>query len=799
MLVYQIGSSFACSQATLLLHRFGAKIVKLGTDSPPELTRAETILFECLDFEKTIDSRAAEQLSVDEIEHILQEADVVFDSRPLSFWRKRGVDLRTRYLTNPPKAHWCGITGYGLTGAGEDAPGCELTYQASGPQMNRLGEPDRPPLPIKGPQAEINAGWHAALLVAGADFGRKGQPGLLLDVSMQECQYMHAELGPANWHFNGVDISRSGMAVRHSVYPSADGEIHMLFHDREWPRVAEMIGREDLAQDERFMSRHQRMQHLEEVDALLVPWFMERTRAQAVEDGQAAGMPIAFNQDQAAVLADPQLNYRNAFETIPTSAGDMKFGVGVAPLKDHPDLGAGHRRNEPLPASPPGKALPVRSGPRDELKPLAGVRVLDLTNTWAGPRGATLLGDLGAEIVKIEGIEWMDMLRGFTAPPNPHDAYPRRDPGDKPWDRYLMWLGLARNKLNGVFEFTKPEGREILDDLVRSCDVVLTNMSVGTRAKYGLAHEQLQQLHPGVIFVTLSGYGDEGPRSTWKLFGDGQAAMAGIFFGTGYLDGESLSWGAYGDPVNGVSTAFHVVQALRARERTGRGTWVDLSAVETCLTFAARSLIEHQLGQDAERPVDVDSGTRQPHGVYRAAGADRWLAISCGNDKERQALVAGLTALGASKDNPTAAAILNGTASEDEARDYIESVTTRKETDVIEKALQSRGAPCQRVMRAFDADADAILNSRQFLSWLWREDLGSYPLHNAFWLINTRRPPIELAPARYSEHTKEILTRILGRGEGEIEKLRQLGVTADRPMAGAELGVRPADRKPVAT
>src|SRR5262249_32759427 len=132
----------------------------------------------------------------------------------------------------------------------------------------------------------------------------------------------------------------------------------------------------------------------------------------------------------------------------------------------------------------------------DPTRPLAGVRVVDLTNTWAGPRCATLLGDLGAEVIKLEGVEWMDMLRGFTTPPAPNPSYPHNDPGDRPWDRYIMWLGLSRNKLSASIELTHPEGRALLDRLVAVSDVVVTNMSRSTRQRYELTFAALSRVNP---------------------------------------------------------------------------------------------------------------------------------------------------------------------------------------------------------------------------------------------------------------------------------------------------------------
>ncbi|MFN8533322.1 MAG: CoA transferase [Dehalococcoidia bacterium] len=782
MRVFQLGSTIACAEATLLLQRFGAQVVQTGAHDPTDQRPSARIVGECLAFGK---DRLTSEPDVPALRRLLDRADVVVDDRPLSYWRERGLDLRELYAKNPPRSSWCGITPYGLFGAGENWAGCELTAQASGPMMNRLGEPGQPPLPIKGPQAAITAGWHAALVIAACRFDRDAA-GRLLDVSIQECQYMHSELGTANWHFNGVDIGRISAYVRHSVYPALDGPVHMLFHDREWPRVARMIGREDLAHDSRFMTRHQRAFHLEEVDALLVPWFMERTRAEAVTAGQAAGMPIAFDQTPAEILADPQVLDRNGFETVPTSRGPIEAPIGIGRISGH------HLPTRP---SAPGRDLESldtiwldatarpRARATDSLRPLAGVRILDLTNTWAAPRGATLLGDLGAEVIKIEGVEWMDMLRGFTDPPTPHDAYPHRQPGDRPWDRYLMWLGMARNKLNAAVELTRPEGKAILDQLVGLCDVVMTNMSLTTRAKYGLVYERLAALNPSIIFATLSAYGDEGPRSDWRLFGDGQAAMGGIFFGTGYPGGESLSFGAYGDPVNGVALAFQIAEMLALRQESGRGAWIDVSSVETCLTYSIRSLVEEQLGEDSTSPVGFDGGERWPHGVFPCVGVDRWVAISCGSDAERAGLQAWLAGLGSS--------LPERSDDRDAWQATVADACRSREAHSIEHALHQRNIPCQKVMRASDVDGDPVLTSRNFIAWQWREDLGTYPIYAPFWLIDGRRPPISLPAARFGEHNEYVLGEIARLSEREIDTLRAAGVIANAPLKGAELGVRP--------
>jgi crotonobetainyl-CoA:carnitine CoA-transferase CaiB-like acyl-CoA transferase len=795
MRVVCLGESLACAQAALLLWRYGAEVAVLAETQAGQDDPVTALLRKCLTLGQV--PLIGMALTTDMVALLLERADAILDDHPLAFWLERGINLQAQYVAGAkPRAHWCAITPYGLVGAGDRWRGCELTAQASGPFMIRVGEPGRPPLPVKGPQAEFSAGWHAALLLMATHLARPEGPGVLLDVSLQECQYMHAELGVSNWHFNGIELDRSRYAAGRdpSLFQTLDGPVHMLFHDREWPRVARMIGREDLAHDRRFMARYERQHHLAELDALLTPWFLERTRLQAVEAGQAAGMPIAFRQTPEEILADPQLRFRGAFEmlTLPELDHPIAFPIGVARL---PETVLPRTRDGMSPARPVSLEMFLAS-PRqlrihrlvsapDPLRPLAGVRVLDLTNTWAGPRATTLLGDLGADVIKVEGVDWMDMLRGFTQPPSPNPSYPRFDPGDRPWDRYIMWLGLARNKRSVTIELTRPQGHRLLTALIAIADVVVTNMSRETRHRHQLDAEMLHAANPTAIVATLTAYGDEGPRSHWKLFGDGQAAIAGLFYGTGYERGDSLSFGAYGDPVNGTALAFQIVAALALRYQTGCGYRVDVSAVETCLAYNARAFVEAQTGADPLAPAGFDACGRWPHGVYRCLGEDRWLAISCGSTAERAVLAAALQQL--------MPRLSDASLAEWTPRDWdaaLAALCATHEPETIEQVLRAQGIPCQHVVRGRDIDSDPVLASRRFLTWLWREDLGSYPVYAPCWLIDGARPPVVQAPPRLGEHNVEVLGDLLGLSPAQIAALRQQRVIAERPTPDAELGLR---------
>lgn len=804
MLVVQLGGSVAVSSATLFLQRFGARVVRFEKSEAPHPGSIDTpaAIRLALSAGQERVAASADELTAREIEELLDRADLVVDDHSLQYWLAKGVDLKRKYERTAPRASWCGMTAYGLSGIGENWEGNEFTYQASGPLMIRLGEKGRHPVPVKGPQAELLVGTIAATACSAVEVSarRNGRRGSLLDISIQECQYIHSELGVSNWHFNGFEMGRTAREQRWGVFETLDGPVFMIFHEREWPRIAGMIGRPDLASDPRFAARYERAKHMDELDTLLTPWFMTRTRIEAVEAGQAAGVPMAFGQTPVEVLSDPQLKTRDAFETITVAGQDVAFPTGLGKFEALEGFPRTGRRTAPTyesvdafraSARPDTTSSNARGTVQADARyPLRGIRVLDLTNTWAGPRAATFLGDLGAEVIKLEGIDWMDMLRGFTSPPTPNPSYPRGIPGDRPWDRYIMWLGLARNKLSAAVELSRPEAREILDSLIAASDVVMTNMTPASQEKYGLHYDRLSTINPRIIYATLSGYGEGGPRAHWKLFGDGQASMAGLFYSSGYEGDDPISFGAYGDPVNGASFALQIVAALLLREETGRGTQVDVSAVETCAFYNLRSLLEAQLGLAGTENVGLDAQGSWPHGVYRCLGEDRWIAVSCETTADRIALIEGLQSLGA---EASRSLVVDADAHpEERARweELLSNICAAHEPELVEQAFRNHGVLCQKVMRGRDIDGDPVLGSRGYIQWLWREDLGTYPVYSPPWLIDGQRPAVIHAPARLGEDNEYVLGTVLGKSRGEIDELAREHVIGDTPRVGAELASR---------
>ena len=263
------------------------------------------------------------------------------------------------------------------------------------------------------------------------------------------------------------------------------------------------------------------------------------------------------------------------------------------------------------------------------------MRILDLTHVWAGPLATRILADLGADVVKIEA---------------PFGRGPRTMPaqlslggwvGDsqrEPWNANALFVKLQRNKRSVGLDLKAPAGRAAFLELTAVADVVIENFSARAMPALGLGHEALKAANPAIIHVAMPGFGTEGPYRDRVAFGPTVEVMSGLTHVLGYAPAEPRNTGmALMDPIAALNAAAAVVAALRERDASGAGQFVELALHESGAAFCGPWLIEHQLGGTVGRIGNRHPGMA-PHGVYPCAGDDAWVAIACRDDRDWQAL-----------------------------------------------------------------------------------------------------------------------------------------------------------------
>ncbi len=420
--------------------------------------------------------------------------------------------------------------------------------------------------------------------------------------------------------------------------------------------------------------------------------------------------------------------------------------------------------------------------------PLEGVRVLDLTRIWAGPLVGRALGDLGAEVIRIESESGRTPAR---VPRRGFGIYPEGDSGDEPWNRAGPINKLARNKQSVVLDLKTERGRELFLQLVAESDVVLENFSARVMGGLGLDYAALERANPRILLLSMPGFGAAGPYRDRVAYGPVVEPLSGLAAVLGYGPGEPRATSiALPDAIGGMNGAAAVVTALRHREETGRGVCIDLSQHEACVNGIGEYVVRQQL--EGAPPVVGNAHERDaPHGVYRCAGEDAWIAIGCRDDDEWLGLcrVAGL---GWEGESAFASASLRREqrAALDER---IEKWTRSRDKLELRAALQAAGVPAGALLDAREMCEEPGLRGRGFFVDLEFAGAGTHAYAGSPVQIDGARHEGFRGGSALGADNERVLGGLLGLAADEIEALYASGVIANRPPGAPGARVAPRE------
>jgi formyl-CoA transferase len=390
---------------------------------------------------------------------------------------------------------------------------------------------------------------------------------------------------------------------------------------------------------------------------------------------------------------------------------------------------------------------------------LAGIRVLDLGNFMAGPMAATWLGDFGAEVIKVE--------------------HPRGD-GVRQWGRTkkgdpLYWKMLSRNKRCITLDLGNPEGQALLRRLVAKSDVLVENFTPGTMRKWNVGYEQLSEVNPRLVMLSISAYGQTGPYSLRPGFGTLAEAMSGFAFINGQADGPpTLPSFGLADGIAGLNGAFGVLAALRFRDLHGVGQHVDSALYEPLLTVLGPQVIEYdQLGVIQER-----LGSRLPFSAPRNVYETRdgkWLSMSSSAQSvfERTMHAIGKPELIDDErflDNRRRG--VNVEALDMEIAEWCRRHTMEEAMTILVKH-EAAAAPVYSVA---DVVADPHFMARGSVVAVEDANLGPVKMQAPFPRLSRSPGKIRTTGPKLGEHNSEVYGGLLGLGEPELERLKQTKV-----------------------
>jgi crotonobetainyl-CoA:carnitine CoA-transferase CaiB-like acyl-CoA transferase len=437
---------------------------------------------------------------------------------------------------------------------------------------------------------------------------------------------------------------------------------------------------------------------------------------------------------------------------------------------------------------------------------LEGIRVIDLSTIWAAPLGTRWLADMGAEVIKIQEtpkltpaiIQRLRRLQeqkeqeaaaasagggtATAAPPRPAGVTPNQNPvmAEKGFTGYV--LQTEGNKKAVSLDFEKPRGRELLVRLIEMSDIVVDNHRPVVLERLGMDFEGLTAIKPGIILLKVSAMGQTGPERNYSGFGATIDGLGGLAFHTGYHDvpDQPVRSGInYADPIAGMYVGSALMMALLHRKRTGRGQEIDVGLRET-LPIAEMFMEYSMNGRFFPRIGNREMG-RAPHGVYRCAGEDRWVAIAVNTDADWRALC---SAMGDPEWTREAAFadMHSRWRNHDELDARITAWTSTQEDLALAERLQAAGVAATPVLTPPEAIKSPHHEARGWWHLMDQEHMGAYHYYGPGWRFPATPASIQTAPPYYAQHNREVLQGMLGLSEEEYQQLLVDQITSESAL-----------------
>jgi crotonobetainyl-CoA:carnitine CoA-transferase CaiB-like acyl-CoA transferase len=677
----------------------------------------------------------------------LAAADLLVENLGLARIEETGLSRAAIEGANPRLVH-VSVSTFGSTGPRRDWRGSELVASAMGGILRLCGDIDRPPVK----EALDACGFHADMVAAVGALAalaerRRSGLGQHVDVSTQEVAFSRNVNGVLVWQFDRRLLGRAGGALNYGratvrcIWALKDGYcFHSLMTGRfgapanqglsDWMDACgadNPLRNVDWTTYNRSTLDPVTREHWE---AAIAAFFRTRTRAEINDEGRRRGINATVVAAPADVLADPHLEARGFWRTTPAGREPGRF-LRV--------------QRAPQPSLPPGeRVFDAARGP------LSGVRILDFSWALVGSITTKTLGDLGAEVVKLESrtrpcLSRLDVQVSASRAGNFDD---------KPWFSHLN-----TSKLSLSLDLKQPRSRELLEPLIDWADVVVENFSPGTLEKLGLDYPRLAARNPGLVMVSGSVFGQTGPLAqSWGVDGTGAALSARTYL-TGWPDRDPVipSAAPYGDVILPFAMAAAVIAALEHRHAHQRGCHIDASMYELCVQQMGEAFLP---GAAASRRGNADPDVFH-QGVYATRDADRWVAITFHTQSQWQTF-ARSESVADSDVAARAAALATWCAA-------------RADGEIVEY-LQSLEIAAGAVQDVSDLlERDPQIRARASLVPLQHPLLGEF---------GHMRTPIDFSRSRgapfrapgMGEHNQRVAREICGLSQARFEELESLGV-----------------------
>jgi CoA:oxalate CoA-transferase len=394
------------------------------------------------------------------------------------------------------------------------------------------------------------------------------------------------------------------------------------------------------------------------------------------------------------------------------------------------------------------------------MGPLNGIRVIDLTQVLFGPFATMLLGDMGAEIIKIERPEIGDIARGNGPVVNGVSTY---------------FLSLNRGKKSVTLNLSTKSGADVLLKLVKTADILVENYKPGTMEKLGLGYEAVRKINPGIIYVSGSGFGQYGPYAGKPAYDVVIQAMGGAMSITGEEGGPPVRPGvSYGDIAAGLFLCTATLAALNERNKSGQGQYIDISMLDCQVAVQENAFVRYLNTGEIPRALGTRHPVMTPFQAFQTQDGYIAVALRGGTNDQWPLFCAAIERVDII-DDPRFIDGWSRTQNYKELEPILNGVFKTRTTQEWMQALEQAGIPCGPVNNIAQAAADPQIAARDMIVKMHHPEAGDFKVVNSPFKFSRTPCKVERISPELGEDTEDVLKQLLGMTPKEIRRLKDSG------------------------
>ncbi|OSI71052.1 CaiB/BaiF CoA-transferase family protein [Bradyrhizobium canariense] len=782
--VIEIGSSAATSYCARLFADFGADVQKVEPpagdplrSSAPLTSSGQSPWFAFLNLNKSsVIVDANEPEAIMRLTSLVEDCDILIDGRDVASADCPSIDVAAICQRHPCliylEASW-----FAHDGPYAGFVATDTTVRALAGLIKLAGPADGPPVHAPDFQTGILSGlWGFIAATSSVLAIMQGGGGRSWSLSIFEScltasEYLMFESVARSDGIRRMGINRFWPGFPLGIYETKDGWLGVTtVTPAQWWAFCDMLGLSQLRDDPSLVFGKDRLPDAERIEGQFMPRLRERTAREWFAEGMKRKIPLVPVPTISDLLGDSEKRERGAIVPVRfgneegLTAGSMLRLTLTPPSRGGsvPDPGeqravASKRRRLADTGSPSSKSMDTRR------QPLYGTRVIDFSMGWAGPLCTRTLADLGAEVIKIEAVQYPDWWRGVDRSPAYVDG--------QMYEKTLRFCIMNRNKSGITLDLTRPRGCALAKGLVAKADIVVNNYSVDVLPKFGLGYDVLKSLNPRLVMVSMSAFGTNSIHRECRAYGSTLEQGSGYPGVVGDPDGPPvMSHTAFGDPVGGLNGCAAVLIAMVHARSTGQGQFIDLAQVDCMIPFAAPWITMQSVGGAAPKRYGNRHPQFVPHGCFRCAGEDNWIVIAAADADmwHRLASLIGRPdwAVDVSLNSAEARRCI-----ENEIETVIAAWTLSRDPEEAMSELQAVEVAAGVARMPIELLTDRQLKSREFLQQTERPFIGvhsqpSIPIREDAGPVAIRTPAPTLG-----QHNGEVLSTILDLSHSDIAQL----------------------------